>query len=62
MILGACTMSSVARRMCMMAGEQKGEGGASGVMGEPVAIDLMAWLGRLYRLKVSAGNMADGQN
>lgn len=52
-------MSSVARRMCMMAGEQKGEGGASGVMGEPVARDLMVWLGRLYRLKVSAGNQAD---
>jgi hypothetical protein len=46
----------------MMAGEQKGEGGASGVMGEPVPRDLMAWLGRLYRLKVSAGNKADGLN
>lgn len=53
-------MSSVARRMCMMAGEQQRDGGALRVMGEPVARDLMAWLGCLYRLKVSAGNMADG--
>jgi len=60
MILGACTMSSVARRMRMMAGEQQRGGGALRVMGEPTARDPMAWLERFYRLKISAGNKADG--
>jgi len=53
-------MSSVARRMRMMAGEQQRGGGALRVMGEPTARDPMAWLERFYRLKISAGNKADG--